>query len=112
MATTTALTHITHPQNSITACPEQIPKRVILRLRVQEFEGEGRSWDQYVDATETYLIWAGRSPREFDGDYRTGRHFAHVEPFQDPELNQTTFHVVLDIEQHSRREASLEHVPH
>lgn len=74
------------------------PKRVILRLRVNEFEGEGRSWEQHVDAIKAYLTWAGRSTSEYEGEYETRKHFAHVESFQAPELKQTIFHVILDIE--------------
>jgi hypothetical protein len=79
---------------------EHPPKRVILRLRVNEFEGEGRSWQQYPDAIRAYLTWAGRPTSEYEGPYQTRKHFAHVEPFQDPEIKQTRFHVVLDMEQY------------
>ena len=112
MATATMSTQIVHPENSTTAGPEKTPKRVILRLRVDEFEGEGRSWEQYTDAIETYLIWAGRPTHEYEGDYQSRRHFAHVEPFQAPELHQKTFHVILDIDQHSLSEVILDHLPH
>ena len=112
MATATTSTQTVHPEDPIIACPGETPKRVILRLRVHEFDGEGHSWEQYVDAIDTYLIWAGRSTHEYKGDYETRRHFAHIEPFQAPELNQKTFHVILDIEQHSLREANFDHIPH
>ena len=82
-----------------TTIPENRPRRVILRLRVNEFEGEGRTWEQHVDAIKAYLVWAERTASEYEGAYETRQHFAHVEPFQAPELNQTTFHVVLDMEQ-------------
>ena len=62
------------------------PKRVILRLRANEFEGEGRSWEQHVDAIKAYLVWAGRPTSEYEGDYEKRKHFAHVEPFQALEL--------------------------
>ena len=89
------------------------PKRVILRLQVNEFEGEGRSWEQHVDAIQAYLTWAGRPTSEYDeGPYETRKHFAHIEPFQDPELQQTTFHVVLDIEQDMLNELNFDTVPH
>jgi len=76
------------------ASTDNQPKRVILRPRVNEFEGEGRSWEQCVDAVDSYLLWAGHPLSQ----YESGKHFAHVEPFQAPELNQAIFHVVLDIE--------------
>ena len=44
-------------------------------------------------------MWAGRLNTEYEGEYETKKHFAHVEPFRTPELNQITFHVVLDMEQ-------------
>ncbi len=112
MATVTTPTHILHPKNSRIARPGTTPKRVILRLRVNEFEGDGRSWEQYVDAIDTYLIWAGRPTQEYRGDYQMRRHFAHVEPFQAPEINQETFHIILDIEQRSLPEANFDNIPH
>ena len=49
---------------------------------------------------------------EYEGEYEMRKHFAHVEPFQAPELNQTTFHVVLDIEQHLLNEPNFDTLPH
>jgi hypothetical protein len=93
---------------------ENQPKRVILRLRVNEFEGEDRSWEQDVDAIQAYLTWAGRPKSEYDEDasYKTRKHYAHVEPFQAPELQQTTFHVVLDMEQDMLDDPDFDTVPH
>lgn len=88
------------------------PKRVILRLRVNEFEREGHSWEEHVDAIKAYLVWAGRSASEYEGDFQKRKHFAHVEPFQAPELNQTTFHVIIDMEQESLESPNLDDVPH
>ena len=112
MAAATPSTNIADPENPTISHLEKAPKRVILRLRVNEFEGEGRSWEQYSDAIKTYLIWAGRHTHEYEGEYQTRRHFAHVEPFQALELNQKTFHVILDIEQHSLAEADFDSLPH
>ncbi len=105
---------------SASADTENAPKRVILRLRVNEFEGEGRSWEQHRDAIKAYLTWAGRPTSEYDCQYdchydcdrKERKHFAHVEPFQPLEVNQTTFHVVLDMEQHSLENPNLDDVPH
>ena len=91
---------------------ERQPKRVILRLRVNEFEGEGRSWEQHIDAIHTYLTWAGCSTSEYEDPYETRKHFAHVEPFQDPELKQRTFHVILDMEQNMVSKPKLDTLPH
>ena len=112
MATSTiATTHATST-SSANICSDRQPKRVILRLRVNEFEGDDHNWEQYVDAINTYLVWAGRSMSEYEGEFETRKHFAHVEPFQAPELNQTTFHVVLDIEQHLLNEPNFDTLPH
>src|ERR1700728_1541217 len=97
-STTTALVASTDTQ----------PKRVILRLWVNEFEGEGRSWEQYVDAINAYLLSSGRPLDE----YERGKHFAHVEPFQAPEVNQSKFHVVLDIEQQLLDKPNFDTVSH
>ena len=88
------------------------PKRVILRLRVDEFEGEDRSWELHVDAIKAYLTWAGRSTSEYEGPYETRKHFAHVEPFQAPELNQTASHVILDMEHRSLERPNFDSLPH
>lgn len=98
--------------SSASVCSDRQPKRVILRLQVNEFEGNGRNWEQHVDAIKTYLVWAGRPMSEYEGEYEMRKHFAHVEPFQAPELNQTTFHVVLDIEQHLLNEPNFDTLPH
>lgn len=88
-----------------------VPKRIILRLRVDEFEGAGRSWEQYCDAIAAYLDWAGRPKEEFKVD-NSGKHYAHVEPFQAVGVPQTTFHVVLDMEQSLLSMPNLDDVPH
>lgn len=95
-----------------TAYAKTQPKRVILRLRVNKFEGEGRDWEQYIDAIKAYLTWAGRPTSEYEGCFETRRHYAHVEPFQASELKQTTFHVVLDMEQRMLDEANFDALPH
>jgi hypothetical protein len=68
-------------------------KRVILRLRVDDFSGKDSL--EYNDAIKSYLAFAGREPAEWEKRI----HFAHIEPFQDSELRQTRFHITLDIEQ-------------
>jgi|SRR5271156_4798251 len=110
MATTTTSIAATIASIDTRSTPK--PKRVILRLRVNEFEGEGRSWEQHVDAIKAYLTWAGRPTSECEGPFETRKHFAHVEPFQQPELKQTAFHVILDMEQHLLNSPNLDDVPH
>lgn len=58
-------------------------KRVILRLQVDDFSGKDPY--EYNDAIKAYLTFAGRESAEWEKHI----HFAHIEPFQDPELRQT-----------------------
>jgi|SRR5271168_1348547 len=111
MATTAASTIAVIASIDAGSTPK--PKRVILRLRVNEFDEDGHSWGEHVDAIEAYLIWAGRLASEYEGPSKTRKHFAHVEPFQPYDLKQTTtFHVILDMEQHSLKNPNLNDVPH
>jgi len=82
------------------------PTRVILRLKVKDFTGGDPT--EYNDAIISYLIFAGRSPAEV----QENRHTIHIEPFQDPELNQTSFHIILDIGKNSASKLNLQDVPH
>lgn len=49
MATETTSINVVHLEDPAVARPGKEPK--ILRLRVNEFEGEGRGWEQYVNVT-------------------------------------------------------------
>ncbi len=73
------------------ATSEHQPKRVILRLQVRDFEG--RNSFKYIDAIKAYLTFAKRPTSELEEN----KHYVHIEPFQQPELQQTTFHITLDI---------------
>ncbi|KAF1991054.1 hypothetical protein K402DRAFT_417127 [Aulographum hederae CBS 113979] len=74
-----------------TETADETPKRVILRLRVNELSERGFS-DHHA-AIDAYLAFAGRPPfKEFDYN----KHHVYIEPFQDEELNQTSLHIVLD----------------
>ncbi|KAI9765975.1 MAG: hypothetical protein M1840_006982 [Geoglossum simile] len=77
---------------STSASLDHQSKRVIPRLRVSDFEGHVPSG--YYDATKAYLTFAGRPTSELEEK----RHYVHIEPFQDPELRQTSFHITLDME--------------
>jgi hypothetical protein len=68
------------------------PKRVIPRLRMNQFEG--RDTSGYDDAIKAYLTFAKRPTSELAAN----KHYAHMEPFQDPEIPQTSFHIILDME--------------
>ncbi len=92
--------------------PGTLPKRVILRLRVNDFEEKGHSWEDHVDAIQAYFRWAGLRMSEFEGENPTKEYFAHVEPFQALEVKQRTFHVILDIQQQPLNEANFDIIPH
>jgi hypothetical protein len=79
------------PETTQPTVPESRPNRVILRLRVSDFE-KPFQWYGYPTAVEAYLSWAGRSVT----DYRERKHNVFVEPLQDPELRQTKFHIIID----------------
>jgi hypothetical protein len=85
---------------------EHQPKRVILRLRVNEFTG--RDYSEYTDAIKAYLAFAGR-PTD---DSELGKHYAHIEPFQGPEVNQISFHITMDMEEDSANPPNIQELPH
>lgn len=73
-------------------CPSH-PTRIILRLYVKDFDGNGFSWFDSSSAVETYLKWANRSL----DDWKQKKHNIFVEPHQDPEVNQKRFHILIDL---------------
>lgn len=85
---------------------EHQPKRVILRLRVNEFEGRDSS--EYNEAIEAYIAFAGYSVNELE----EGKHYAHIEPYQAPELQQRSFHIILDIEKDMLDNPNVQKLPH
>ena len=90
------------------------PKRVILRLRVHDFDSESHSWNDHVDAIQCYFQWAKLNSLS-QNDNSPKRYFAHVEPFQALELKQRTFHVILDIQppqQAESEDVDLDFIPH
>jgi hypothetical protein len=82
------------------------PKRVILRLRVNEFTG--RDYSEYIDAIKAHLAFAGR-PTD-DSELR--KHYAHIEPFQAPEVNQISFHIIMDMEKDLANPPNIQELPH
>ncbi|KAE8151301.1 hypothetical protein BDV25DRAFT_139022 [Aspergillus avenaceus] len=90
---------------AITDDPSVHPKRVILQLRVDHFI-ECRQ-EGFEKAIEEYLAANGRSMDEI----RSERHFVHIEPFQDQDVPQKYFHIILDLEQ-DQGPVRLETVPH
>ncbi|XTI93109.1 hypothetical protein V2W45_1429075, partial [Cenococcum geophilum] len=85
---------------------ERQPKRVILRLRVNEFTG--RDYSEYIDAIKAYLAFAGRST----DDLEFWKHHAHIEPFQAPEVNQISFHITMDMEKDTPNPPTIQELPH
>ena len=79
-------------------------KRVFLRQQVEDFSGCNPS--EYND--ETHLAFAGRLTSEWEEQ----RHFAHIEPFQDPEIRQARFHITLDMEQALTENPNFGNLPH
>ncbi|KAH9209886.1 hypothetical protein DL95DRAFT_394001, partial [Leptodontidium sp. 2 PMI_412] len=63
-------------------------KRAVLRLKVSDFKG--RQSSEFVDAIKAYLLFAKRPTNE----YEAVKHYTHIEPFQSPELRQTSFHII------------------
>ncbi|KAL6716100.1 hypothetical protein ACLMJK_005666 [Lecanora helva] len=90
--------------------PKAPRRRVILRLRVNEFEGEGREWEQSLNAIQVYFQWAGLG--ECEGVEGRKNYWTVTEPFQAEELRQTSFHVVINIHYGSPGGPSLKNIPH
>lgn len=82
------------------------PKRVVLRLRVNEFDSYGP--EEFTYAMRAFLKYAGHPVEEIDQH----KHFSHIEPFQAPELKQTSFHIVLDIDKDLVKNPDFETLPH
>ncbi|KAM0326758.1 hypothetical protein ACHAQA_006631 [Verticillium albo-atrum] len=86
------------------------PKRVILRLDVDDFSEENSN--EYNDAILAYLQFAGR----LEAELIENRHYAHIEPFQDYLTIRGTvpkrFHITLDMEQDMVRNPEFDTIPH
>lgn len=82
------------------------PKRVILRLRVNEFDG--RNPTEFDRAIMAYLASAGRPVDELTQKI----HHSHIEPLQPPEMKQRSFHIVPDIEKDMLSDPDFERVEH
>ncbi|KAJ9301884.1 hypothetical protein DTO271G3_750 [Paecilomyces variotii] len=82
------------------------PKRVILRLRVSDFDNHGPA--ELDRAIMAYLSSAGRSVNELSQRI----HHSHIEPLQSPEMKQKSFHIVLDIEKDMLKDPDFEQLEH
>ncbi|KAF1351279.1 hypothetical protein BDV97DRAFT_368924 [Delphinella strobiligena] len=91
---------------------KETPRRIILRLRVADFDGDGHTWEQYPDAVKAYLEWAGYSTADYEGHWRERKHYAHVEPFQALDVPQKRFHIMLDMDYKSVPDSPLSEVSH
>lgn len=83
------------------------PKRVILRLRCNEFDD---TIESYNEAIKAYLSSEGRTFTE----YEESRHIAHFQCHQDYQENNpsASFHIILDIEKAAIREPDWDTLPH
>jgi hypothetical protein len=82
------------------------PKRVVLRLKVGDFDSRPPS--EFDNAIKAYLLYAGHPTNQ----HEMSKHYAHIEPFQSPELQQTSFHIILDMEKGMVAEGGLQNLPH
>lgn len=90
--------------------PPSVPTRIILRLLVEDFDNNtrGYSWTQYPCAIEAYLIWAHRPL----ADWSEKKHNIFVESFQDLEVMQKRFHVIIDLQSLSFEVKNMDQVYH
>lgn len=65
----------------------------------------GRDYYQYTEAITAHLKFKGL---EEDED----KLFSHIEPFQAPELQQTSFHIIVDIDKDSLPNLDFQSLPH
>ena len=83
------------------------PKRIILRIRLNNFDAEPTDTD-YSNIVSTFLTFDDRSVNKEE----RAKHYIHIEPLQEPEIQQTSFHIVLDIESSAFPSALLSEIPH
>jgi hypothetical protein len=69
---------------------------------------EGRDTSEYDDSIKAYLTFAKPPLSELAAN----KHYAHIKPFQDPEIPQTSFHIVLDMEKDMLEGSNLKSLPH
>jgi len=82
-----------------------LSKRVILRIPVHDVCNEGT--DDYLDILKAYLDFSGQPSADISRDYGV-----HIEPIQSPDLNQTSCHIILDMNKHSVKTPDLQNMPH
>ncbi|KAK4040955.1 hypothetical protein C8A01DRAFT_35011 [Parachaetomium inaequale] len=90
-----------------TSASDQPPKRVILRLRCNEFEDRVESYNEAIAA---YLSSVGRKFSE----YQERRYVAHIQGHQDYQEGnpRASFHITLGIEAAMIRDPDWDKLPH
>ena len=83
------------------------PKRVILRIRLNIFSTDPTNSD-FSNIISTFLTFQGRLSDEKEKQ----KHYVHIEPLQDPEVQQASFHMVIDMEALAVPDALLSNMPH
>lgn len=83
------------------------PKRVILRLRYNDFKDDDNS---HTVAVEAYLAASGRDVVEYN---HMARYVSH-KPRQDymEDNPRASFHVILDIEKDASKNPDMDKLPH
>jgi len=85
---------------------EHQSKRVILRLQVNNFRR--RDSFEYNEAIEVYIAFAEHYVNELKED----KHYAYIELYQALELQQCSFHIILDIEKDLLNSPNIQKLPH
>lgn len=81
------------------------PRRVILRIPVGDVCDEGAG--DHLSIMAAYLNFSGQPSVDIYRD-----HGVHIEPLQSPDLNQTSCHIILDMNKHGVEEPNLQDIPH
>lgn len=80
-------------------------KRVILRIRVRDICDQGS--DDHFRIITAYLTFSGQSSANI-----YDKHGIHLEPIQSSELNQTSCHIILDMNKHNVTTPNLQEISH
>ncbi|KAG9231547.1 hypothetical protein BJ875DRAFT_516862, partial [Amylocarpus encephaloides] len=84
------------------------PRRAVLRLKVSDFEDCGSS--EYNNAIKAYFLFIRGC---LTNEQKVDKHYAHIEPLQSPELQQTSFHIIIiDMEKYIIVDAKFQNLPH
>ncbi|KAL6716099.1 hypothetical protein ACLMJK_005665 [Lecanora helva] len=97
---------------SVSTDPETVRRRrrIILRLRVNEFNGPSRIWAHHQEALQAYFKWA--ELEEFERQEGKNNFWTVVQPIQDADVGQRSFHVIVDIHYGSPGDPSVKSIPH